>query len=150
MTGMTDEAEIPTLKLSEVSKRCGVPVDVLRKLAGDRALHGVVRTSNGHITMREDSVPSWQQVVDLLEGQLRQRLDTAARAAKRLEVELEAIKNDIAMAIEDPRGPLGDDLATFFPRTQATTGFDLALNRLQDSALSIFIYHRALRETCAP
>lgn len=104
--------DTPGLKLSEVAKRCGIDVDTLRALILDDQIHGVVRATNGHVYLHPDAVPTYQDVVAILETQLAHHLQRARAAHRRVTTEVEAVGNDIQMAIENPYDQLGDDLTT--------------------------------------
>ena len=139
--------DVPMLKLSDVSKRCGVDVDALRQLIEDGELAGVVRGPNGHPRMREDSVPEWADVVSILERQTRQHLRRAQLAFARVKTELEAVGNDLEMAIEDPYLDLGDDLTAFraySTRPDRTTLLS-AMERLEVAVFRVRTYSDALR-----
>ncbi|WHP16458.1 hypothetical protein [Cellulomonas sp. ES6] len=83
--------EVATLKLSEVARRCGVQADILRRLAEDDLLPGAVRAPTGHVYLREDSVPSWTFIVELLEARLQTHLRRSEAALARVQVEIEAL-----------------------------------------------------------
>jgi hypothetical protein len=105
-----DDGEEPELlNLSAVTKLNGVSVEALRLLVSDRMLPGIVRGRAGHVKMRAAQVPSFTDVAELLNHQLVARLKKAQAQMRRVETELEAVRNDIEMAIEDPLADLGHD-----------------------------------------
>ncbi|MET0435195.1 MAG: hypothetical protein ABW025_13595 [Cellulomonas sp.] len=141
------EDETPTLKLSEVSRRCGVEVEILRRLIEDGHLAGVVRGKSGHVYVHEAAVPSWHQTVALIEQQLRSHLARAKSALERVRVEIEAVGNDIELAIDDPLAELGDDLVALRTYTAGRdhTTLSSALHRLEMASWDVRIYSDALR-----
>ncbi len=110
---MTTDGDVATLKLSEVSRRSGIDVATLRQLVDDNLLPGVVRGSSGHVYVREDYVPSWSDLVEVIERQQQVHLRRAQSAFDRVRTELEAVSNDLQMAAENPYLELGDDLTAF-------------------------------------
>ena len=145
----TMAGDTPGLKLSEVSKLCGVEVDTLRVLIRDDQLRGVTRASNGHVYLRPDTVPNYQELVTLLEAQLAHHLRRAQAAHRRVAAEVEAVGNDIELALENPYDQLGDDLTTFrhYSNEHNQTTLVSALGRLETALLDVRIYSDALRRT---
>jgi DNA-binding transcriptional MerR regulator len=145
---VTNDA-VPTMKLSEVTKACGVSVEVLRQLISDGLLAGAVRNPNGHTYLRADAVPTWQHVVELLEVRLLHHARRAKAAHDRVQVELEAVGNDLAEAIDHPLEPLGDELVAFryYGQGHGKSVLSLALDRLQGHLWSLETYSEALRAT---
>lgn len=143
---MNDD-EVPTLKLSEVSRRSGIDVDTLRRLIEDGQLPGVVRGSGGHVYVREDYVPEWADLVEVLERQLAEHLRRAQAAFARVRTELEAVGNDLQMAAEDPSLPLGDDLTAFraYSHQSERTTLLSAMQRLEETVWRVRTYNEALR-----
>lgn len=97
-------------KLSEASEQCGIPTDILKLLATDELLPQTVRGKAGHVYFPQDAVPSWSDCVGLLKEQRDHHLRRAGAALRRLETELEAVRNDITEAREYPQQALGIDL----------------------------------------
>ena len=112
-----DRAPEGTLRLSEAARRCGLTVDVLKALIAGRHLPGVVRSASGHAYLREDSVPAWEDVAELLEHRLRYHVARSESLLTRVREELEAVGNDLALAAEAPLEQLGFDLMHFDPLT---------------------------------
>ncbi|MFV8142044.1 MerR family DNA-binding transcriptional regulator [Mycolicibacterium senegalense] len=135
-------------KLSEASKLCGVSVGTLRLLISDELLPAATRTSNGHPLLPADAVPTWQQCRDLIEKQRATALQRAADHIKRIEVEIQAVGNDIAEAQEHPLQPLGVDLLAANSRAAhgSETTLSAALSQLDFARIEISIYDRALKE----
>jgi len=149
VAGVADDA-VPTLKLSEVAKPCGASVEVLRGLVEDGQLAGAVRSPNGHVYLRADAVPTWQEIVGLLENRLTHHIRRAQSALVRVRVEVEAVGNDLAEAIENPYEPLGDDLLAFGSfggggREESTLAS--ALFRMERELWDVRLYGDALRKT---
>lgn len=143
---MSDSAP-ELLKLSEVRARNGVPVDTLKMLISDRLMPGVERGRSGHVTIRADMVPTYGDVVELVEQQLRRQLEAAAQQVDRVDKEVEAVRNDIALALEDLGADLGHDLMTLKTYSNSPqTSLASALGRLEERSWGIRQYHRALRE----
>lgn len=140
---------VEPLKLSEVSKRCGVPLDVIKQLIEDGQLPGVVRSTNGHLYLREDAVPTWQQVHDLVEAQLQVHLAKAKRAHQRVAQEVEAVGLDIDEALEHPGQLLGDDLAALDvmgTMTRSRSPLMNALRRLEEAVWPVTVYNDFMRD----
>lgn len=144
---MGDDGEPAQLKLSEVSRRSGIDVDTLRRLIEDEQLPGVVRGPGGHVYVREDYVPEWADLVEVLERQLAESLRRAQSAFGRVRSELEAVGNDLAMAVEDPSLPLGDDLTAFraYSHQADRTTLLSAMQRLEETVWRVRTYNEALR-----
>lgn len=136
-----------TLRLSEVSKLCGIDVSTLRQLINDDQLPGVVRGRNGNVQIREDAVLPYGELVALLEAQLARHLRRAKSALDRVRVEIEAVENDIALALEYPYEALGDDLRALrsYSHTADATTLTSALRRLELAALDVRLYSDAVR-----
>ena len=100
-------------KLSEASELCGIPTDILKMMAGDGLLPQVVRGKAGHVYFPRQQIPSWGECVSLLKDQRDRHLRRAASALRRLDTELEAVRNDITEAREYPQQTLGIDLMSF-------------------------------------
>ena len=90
------EAELA--KLSEAAEVCGIPTDVLKMMAADGLLPQTVRGRAGRVYFPRTAIPSWTECVDLLREQRDRHLRRAASALRRLETELEAVRNDITEA----------------------------------------------------
>lgn len=144
--GGSSSGEQTLLKLSEVRKITGVDVDVLRLLIDDGELDGVVRGRAGHAYVAADRLPTWHQVVELVHRQRRHHLDKAAVHMRRVEIEVEAVKNDLELAIDEPAAELGHDLLTFrsYSRTDETT-LASALRALEDCVWRVKRYDEAAR-----
>ena len=141
-------AERPGLKLSEVSKLCGIDVETLRTLILDEKLQGVVRSTNGAVYLRPDSVPTYQDLMVILEEQFAHHLRRAQAAHRRVVTEVEAVGNDIELAIENPYDQLGDDLVTFrhYSTGRDQTTLMNALTRLEQAVWDVRTYSDALRK----
>lgn len=140
------DTHAPHLKLSETSRLCGIPVSALRLLIDDNQLPGVERSSRGHTYFRPDAVPTWHAVIGLLEEALRRHLRAAENALSRVEREVEAARNDITMALEDPHLPLGDDLTALNLGRSERSPLSAALSRLEMAAWRARRYHEELTE----
>jgi hypothetical protein len=135
------------LKLSEASELCGISVQILKLLISDGVLPQTVRTPQGDAYLPSEAVPTWQECRDLVGAQRDRHLKRMADLVSRLQMELEAIRNDIAEAREHPTDELGVDLlsAGRFGGSERSTlptamhQFDLARMRFES-------YHAALRE----
>ena len=68
---------------------------------------------------------------------------------RRVRLEVETVENDLTLAAEDPRLPLGDDLTAFqsYSTDQRASTLVSALHRLEMSTWAIRRYHEALRDT---
>ena len=94
------------IKLSEVAHTTGIPADTLKLMVADDLLTGAVRGRGGHIYFRQGQTPTWSDCIELLREQRDRHLRRAASALRRLETELEAVRNDINEAREHPRDTL--------------------------------------------
>ncbi|UCA22988.1 MULTISPECIES: hypothetical protein [Mycobacterium] len=110
---MTTVSESDLAKVSEASELCGMPIDVLKMMAADGLLPQVVRGKAGHVYFPRSAIPTWTECVKLLREQRDRHLRRAASALRRLENELEAVRNDITEAREYPQQTLGIDLMSF-------------------------------------
>jgi hypothetical protein len=106
-------SESDLAKVSEASELCGMPIDVLKMMAADGLLPQVVRGKAGHVYFPRNAIPTWSECVDLLKEQRDRHLRHAASALRRLDTELEAVRNDITEAREYPQQTLGLDLMSF-------------------------------------
>ena len=150
--GHVADEEIATLKRSEVARLCGVNTEVLRRLAEDEVLPGAVRANGGHVYLRADAVPTWQEVRDVLEAQFARHVREAQVALERVRVETEAVANDLAEAQEHPGDLLGDELEGFHAMSTAEgsqTTLRSALAHLEYAVLGVRLYNRALRQVRA-
>lgn len=110
---MATVSESDLAKVSEASELCGMPIDVLKMMAADGLLPQVVRGKAGHVYFPRSTIPTWTECVELLREQRDRHLRRAASALRRLENELEAVRNDITEAREYPQQTLGIDLMSF-------------------------------------
>jgi DNA-binding transcriptional MerR regulator len=135
------------LKLSEVRKACGIDVETLRMLVQDGLLPHV-RAGNGHVYIRSSQVPSYGDVVELVERRLGELLAHAREQLRRVEVEMEAVRNDLDLAIEDPRAELGHDLLTLraYSSDPHASSLTSALAHLGTDSMNVRFYHHALRQ----
>ena len=135
------------LKLSEVRKMCGIDVETLRILIQDGLLPHV-RQANGHVYMRPSEVPTNTEVVELLERRLVELLRHAQAQLGRVEVEVEAVRNDLELALEDPRAELGHDLLTLrsYSSDPHASSLTSALARLSADSMELRLYHRSLKD----
>jgi hypothetical protein len=145
-----DEPTPVLLKLSEVHRQTGVDVDTLKMLIGDGLLvQGVERGRNGSVRMRADYLPTYQALLHLLREQLMHRLRTAQAHMRRVEREMEAVRNDLELAVADPAAPLGHDLLTL--RTHSNdprdTSLASALSGLQFATWAVQRYQEAVKRT---
>lgn len=101
------------VKLSDAAQSCGIPADILKLLASDGLLPQVVRGRAGHIYFPEGGVPTWAECVRVLAEQRDRHLRHMNSSLRRLETELQAVRNDINEAREYPRQALGIDMMSF-------------------------------------
>lgn len=138
-------------KLSEAAEQCGIPAEILKMLAADGLLPQVVRGKAGHVYFPRSNIPSWTECVSLLREQRDHHLRRAASALRRLETELEAVRNDIAEAREYPQQTLGIDMMSFGHWPYDRMGSSLRgqplitgiLEQFTSERLSITRYHDA-------
>lgn len=135
------------LKLSEVRRATGIAVESLRLLIEDQVLvRGVERARNGHVYLVEHQVPTYEQLVALLDQQLRRHLKRASEHMRRVEIEMEAVRNDLELAAEDPAAPLGHDLTTFraYSSDPRSSTLASAMSQLQEATWNIRRYQEAV------
>lgn len=130
-------------KLSEAAKLCGVRAQTLSELIADGLLP-VTRTSRGHPLL--ETVPTWQQCRDLIAQQRDLALQHAAALVERIEVEIQAVSNDIAEARQNPLLPLGVDLLAANSQRSSDSTLASALSQLSTTRTRIVDYDRALKE----
>ncbi len=135
------------LKLSEASKLCGVSVRTLQLLIADGLLPRAVRNPRGHVHLPSDALPTRQECRDLVARQRERHLARAADLISRLQVELEAVANDIAEARDHPAQELGVDLLTGFGfGVSHGSPFATALHQFELARITVKAYDEALRE----
>ncbi|MEW5811515.1 MAG: DNA-binding protein [Actinomycetota bacterium] len=129
-------------KLSEAAHQCGIPSDVLKMMVTDGLLPHTVRGKAGHVYFPRDGIPSWTECVELLKSQRDLHLRRAASALRRLDTELEAVRNDIAEAREYPHQVLGIDLMSFGHWPHDRMASSLRGQPLITAVLEQFTYER--------
>lgn len=147
--GVDDDAPV-LLKLSEVHRQTGVDVDTLKMLIEDKLLvRGVECARNGHVYMRADCLPCHPDLLALLREQLDRELRSAQKHMRRVEQELEAVRNDLDLAMEDPEAPLGHDLLTLrsHSRDPRDSSLSSALSGLEFATLAVRRYQTAVKQT---
>lgn len=145
------------VKLSEVAQSCGIPTDVLKLMASDNLFPQAVRGRAGHIYFPRRDVPSWSECVELLREQRDRHLRRAAAALRRMETELEAVRNDISEAREHPRDALGIDMMSFghWPHDRVASSLrgqpliTSVLEQFTTERMSILRYHDAYLDALA-
>ncbi|OBJ81115.1 hypothetical protein [Mycobacterium sp. 1245852.3] len=144
---MTNPEEPQSLKLSEAAKLCGISAETLQLLIADELLPQAVRSARGHAYLPAANVPTWQHCRQLVLRKRDRHLRRAADLIARVEVELEAIRNDITEAREHPAEPLGVDLlgATSYATYNTTTTLAAMLQQLDLVRMQIVCYHAALQ-----
>lgn len=144
-------------KVSEVAELCGIPSDILKLMAADDLFPQVVRGRGGHVYFPRSEIPSWNECITLLEEQRDRHLRRAASALRRLETELEAVRNDITEAREQPRQALGIDMMSFghWPHDRITSAMrgqpiiTAVLEQFTMERMSISRYHDAYLDALA-
>ena len=129
-------------KASEASEFCGMPIDVLKMMAADGLLPQVVRGKAGHVYFPRSAIPTWSECVDLLKEQRDRHLRRAASALRRLETELEAVRNDITEAREYPQQTLGNRPHELWSLALRPHGVDTARPTLITGVLEQFTTER--------
>lgn len=145
---MTNPQEPQGLKLSEAAKLCGINADTLQLLIADELLPQAVRSARGHAYLPADNVPTWQHCRQLVLRQRDRHLQRATELIARVEVELEAIRNDITEARDHPTEPLGVDLlgaTSYATYGNTTTTLAATLQQLDLVRMQIVRYHSALQ-----
>lgn len=138
------------VKLSDAAKHCGLPPRILKLLIADGLLPQAQRTTNGHMQLPDDDLPTWQQCRDLIEQRRAHHLAQAGKLLDRIAIEIDAVRNDLAEAREHPTQQLGVDLiaASSYSRTQQTT-LAAALHQFDYVQMDIIRYHSALLDIVA-
>lgn len=123
-----------TVRLAEAARQCGASVDVLKRLIESGHLtEGVVRGAGGHVYLREDAIPDWTDVAEVLENRLRFHIAKAEKSLTRVRVEIEAVEFDLREVRENPLHELGYDASNFSAMATGRPGksFGAALMQLQ-------------------
>lgn len=145
------------LKLSEVAHRCGIPADVLKLMVADALFPQAVRGRAGHIYFPQQEIPTWSACVELLREQRDRHLRRAGAALRRMETELEAVRNDINEARENPRDTLGIDMMSFghWPHDRVASSLrgqpliTSVLEQFTTERMAIIRYHDAYLDALA-
>ncbi|MDP7707439.1 DNA-binding protein [Mycobacterium sp. TY815] len=134
-----------TLKLSEAAKLCGVSATTLKLLIADQLLPQAIRATNGGAYLPDDAVPTWEECRRLIEKRRDYHLARAVKLVDRIGVEMEAVRNDIAEARENPNEPLGVDLlsCSVWGHSGQTT-LATVLQQFELARMNIERYHEAL------
>jgi len=136
-----------TVRLAEAASQCGASVDVLKQLIESGHLtEGVVRGASGHVYLREDAIPAWTDVVEVLENRLRSHIAKAEKSLARIREEMEAVEFDLREVSENPLEALGYDASNF---SATATGrreksFGAALMQLQFDLGDVGLFSDAL------
>lgn len=145
---MTNPEQPQGLKLSEAAKLCGISAETLQLLIADELLPQAVRSARGHTYLPAANVPTWEHCRQLVTRQRDRHLQRAADLIARVEVELEAVRNDITEAREHPAEPLGVDLlgaTSYATYGNTTTTLAATLQQLDLVRMQIVRYHAALQ-----
>lgn len=145
------------VKLSDAAQSCGVAVDILKLMVGDGLLPQAVRGRAGHIYFPKGDVPTWTECVRVLEEQRDRHLRNMSSSLRRLETELEAVRNDITEARENPRQALGVDMMGFGHWMHDRVASALAgrpvvtsiLEKFTTERMSMQLYHDAYLDAVA-
>jgi len=145
------------VKLSDAAQSCGVAVDILKLMVGDGLLPQAVRGRAGHIYFPKGDVPTWTECVRVLEEQRDRHLRNMSSSLRRLETELEAVRNDITEARENPRQALGVDMMSFGHWMHDRVASALAgrpvvtsiLEKFTTERMSMQLYHDAYLDAVA-
>ena len=70
--------QLPRLKLSEASARCGIPPRVLKLMASDDLFAQVERGQAGHFYFPDSNVPTWSECIAILEEERDRQLRRAS------------------------------------------------------------------------
>lgn len=134
------------LKLAEASKLCGINTRILKLLVADGLLPQATRTQQGHPLFPAEQVPTWQECRDLIERRHDELLQRAAKLLDRLQIELDAVRNDIAEAREHPTQPLGVDFlaASSYTTGSSQTTLSAVLLQFDLARMEVQRYHQAL------
>lgn len=136
------------LNLSAAAKLCGISVRTLKLLIADDLIPQAVRTPQGNAQLPDDSVPTWQECRDLIASRRDHHLQRAAKLLDRLQIELDAIRNDVAEAREYPAQPLGVDFlsASSYSNSWGQSTLATVLQQFEIARVEVEMYHRALRD----
>lgn len=145
------------VKVSEVAQQCGIPTDVLKLMVADDLFALAVRGRAGHVYFQEHDIPTWAACIDLLREQRDRHLRRAAAALRRMETELEAVRNDINEAREHPRDTLGIDMMSFghWPHDRVASSIrgqpliTSVLEQFTTERMAIIRYHDAYLDALA-
>lgn len=142
------EADQPaTLTPGEASKLTGIPTTTLKRLCEDRALPGVVRSDRSTYRLRADRLPTIEQVETLVDERVRRDVRRVRSAFTRVQIELEAVGNDIAELEDDPTSRMGVDLSAFDGSTiSGHSTLRQALTRLTEAKWDLQVSAEMARE----
>ena len=153
---MTEDPEVARLKVSEVSEKTGIPTDVLARMARDDLFPQVVRGKAGHIYFPADQVPTWAECIEILEEERDRHLRRTQALLARLDREIEAVRNDITEARENPNQSLGVDFMSLGDRAYGRDAIDQGqptvtgiLQAFSFARIGVILHDEALRSAKA-
>lgn len=136
-----------TVTMGEASKLTGISARTLRHLCEERALSGAVRGERSTYRLRTDRLPTVEQVEQVLEERVRRSIEHIRAAFDRVQIELEAVGNDIGELEDNPTGPIGIDLSVFDSYTISShSTLRQALARLTEAKMQLQTDSDMLRE----
>ncbi|QFQ31030.2 hypothetical protein EEW87_012980 [Janibacter melonis] len=144
---MSDADQPVTVTPGEASRLTGISTSTLKQLCEGQALPGVVRVDRYTYRLRTDLLPTIEQVQHILDERIRIDVRRVRAAFARVQVELEAVGNDIAELEDDPSARIGVDLAAFDAYTiSGHSTLRQALARLTDAKMDLQVNSQMARE----
>lgn len=142
-----EETEPATVTLTEAAKLTGVSTSTLRHLADHAALPGTVRLSRGQVRLRVAALPTFDEIEVALRARVQASIAEVRKHYDRVQVELEAVGNDLAELEGNPAARIGVDLEAFDQvSASGNTTLRGALRQMSDANMSLWIERRALDE----
>jgi len=139
--------ETATITLNEAAKLTGISSKTLRHLADHRALPGLVRLERGHVRIRVSEMPTFDQIEALLVARVEASIAELRRFFDRVQLELEAVGNDITELEDDPLTVIGIDLEAFDQLSASgPTTLRGAMRRMGEASQTLWFERLALDE----
>lgn len=133
---------------TQYAKSLGIEPSIIEQLIDDELLFTVER-KHGSAYYLEHPLPRETEVIAAARSLYERRLQTALRATHRLEVELEAIRNDLLEALDhglNPVLPLGNDVLVAGGPNNPRSPLDSARHDLSYALMGVELSHRGLHD----
>lgn len=137
-----------TMTHTQYARSLGIEPSIIEQLIGEGLLFMVERR-HGSAYYLEHPLPSEGEVIAAARGLYERRLQTALRATRRLEVELEAIRHDLLEALDHGLNlvlPLGNDVLVAGGPHNPRSPLDSARHDLSYALMGVELAHRGLHD----